>query len=178
MRISLIAVMSTLLLAGCAGPVEPAKITTSVAPAAESISPKGIEAKAEQAVGDYFAMSAAVAADGGVNPDRLAGVVTKAWLKQEKAGFAALQEMGTAQTGVPEVTKLKVTATRGIATVTEVVVHACTSMAGVGIVTEDGEELPVDSSLALLTVYLVPVDGELKVDGIEPRQDTTWCEGS
>ena len=178
MRTSLIAVVSVVLLAGCAGPVESVSVPANAAPVAESISPKGIEGKAEQAVGDYFAMSAAVAADGGADPDRMAGVVTQAWLKQEKVGFAALQEMGTAQSGVPAVTKLAVTATRGIAAVTEVVVHACTSMAGVGIVTEDGEELPVDSSLALLTVYLVPVDGVLKVDAVESRQDTTWCEGS
>lgn len=170
--------VSVVLLAGCAGPIEPSSAPAPSVPVAESISPKGIEGKAEQAVGDYFAMSAAVAADGGADPDRMGDVVTKAWLKQEKAGFAALQEMGTAQSGVPEVTKMSVTATRGIASVTEVVVHTCTSMVGVGIITEDGEELPVDSSLALLTVYLVPVDGVLKVDAVEPRQDTTWCEGS
>lgn len=178
MRTSLIVVLTIALLAGCAGPVEPVSAPSAAAPVAESISPKGVEGKAEQAVGDYFAMSAAVAADGGANPDRMADVVTDSWLTQEKAGFAALQEMGTAQSGVPAVTKLAVTAMRGIAAVTEVVVHACTSMAGVGIITEDGEEIPVDSSRALLTIYLVPVDGELKVDAVEPRQDTTWCEGS
>ena len=178
MRILLTAVTTVALLAGCAAPVEPMSKPEVAAAVAESIPPEGIETKAEQAVVDYFAMSAVVAADGGANPDRMADVVTTSWLKQERAGFAALQEMGTAQSGVPTVTKLAVTATRGIAAVTEVVVHACTSLAGVGIIAEDGEELPVDTSIALLTVYLVPVDGELKVDGVEPRQDATWCEGS
>jgi hypothetical protein len=171
------AIVLLLALAGCA----PAEKTPAPAPtvtATEAVERDGVEQLAVDAVGDYFAASAEIAGDGGEDPDRIAEVVTSNWLPQELAGFAALRALGSSQAGVPEVTKIEVSAIRGIAAVTEVVLHACTSLDGVAIRTADGDETDVPLGTSLVTIYVVPEDGILKVDGVEPWTDVSWCAES
>ena len=175
MRISAIVIL--LALAGCA----PAEQTLAPAPtvtATEAVERDGVEQLAIDAVGDYFAVSAEIAGDGGEDPDRIAEVVTSNWLPQEITGFAALRALGSSQAGVPAVTKIEVSAIRGIAAVTEVVLHACTSLDGVTIRTADGDETNVPLGTSLVTIYVVPEDGILKVDGVEPWTDVSWCAES
>jgi hypothetical protein len=166
-----------LALAGCASTDQtPAPAPTVTAD--EAIERDGVEQLAIDAVGDYFAVSAEIAGDGGDDPDRIAEVVTSNWLPQEITGFAALRALGSSQAGVPEVTKIEVSAIRGIAAVTEVVLHACTSLDGVTIRTADGDETDVPLGTSLVTIYVVPEDGILKVDGVEPWTEVSWCAES
>lgn len=173
MRFTL-SVATVLVLAGCVTPSIP---TTAVStPPTETISADGVDELALGAVRDYLDASAVIAADGGVNAERIGAVVTESWLPHELAGFEALRAMGSEQVGAPIVTKMEVAAVRGIAAVSEVVVHACTALDGVAIRTDDGTDVPVTAGTTLVTVYVVPVDGVLKVDGVEPWADATWCD--
>jgi hypothetical protein len=173
MRFSVLAV-SALLLAGCSSPS--ISIAPVTAPPIETIPADGVDELALEAVRDYLDASATIAADGGANPERIGAVVTESWLPQELAGFETLRAMGSAQVGSPTVTKMEVAAVRGIAVVSEVVVHACTALDGVAIRSEDGTDVPVTAGTTLVTVYVVPVDGVLKVDGVEPWADASWCD--
>ncbi|MFM6967397.1 MAG: hypothetical protein ACKOWN_00445 [Microbacteriaceae bacterium] len=166
--------VALVLLSGCAAtpPVEPTPpISTSV----ETIPRDGVEELAITAVTNYFRTSAVVAADGGADPDRIAHVVTARWLPNEIAGFATLGELGTRQVGAPTITKIEATSIRGIAAVSEVVVHVCTALDGVAVVSDDfGEDLTPDGT-TLVSVFVVPEDGVMKVDGVQPWADSTWC---
>jgi len=173
----LFVIVLLLALVGCAS-AERAPAPDPVASADEAIERDGVEQLAIDAVGDYFAVSAEIAGDGGEAPERIAQVVTSNWLTQELTGFTALRALGSSQAGVPEVTKIEVSAIRGIAVVTEVVLHACTSLDGVTIRTADGDETDVPIGTSLVTIYVVPEDGVLKVDGVEPRTELSWCAES
>ena len=162
------------MLVGCT-PSEPVPIQTVKAVSREAIPREGVEELAIEAVRDYFDTSAIIAADGGTEPERIATVVTANWLPEEVAGFEALRALGASQLGTPTVTKVEVTAIRGIAAVTEVVLHVCTSMDGVAIVTSDDVERGVPLGVSLVTVYVVPELGVLKVDAVEPWTEVTWC---
>ena len=175
MRICAIVLLGA--LAGCA-PADKTPAPAPIVTAAEAVEREGVEQLALDAVGDYFAVSAEIAGDGGEDPDRIAEVVTSNWLTQEITGFAALRALGSRQAGVPEVTKIEVSAIRGIAAVTEVVLHACTSLDGVTIRTADGDETDVPLGTSLVTIHVVPEDGALKVDGVEPWTDVSWCAES
>ena len=166
-----------LVLAGCvaATPV-PADTTTPIE--TEAIPRDGIEDLAVSATEDYFAVSAAIAADGGEQPERIATVVTPNWLPEELTGFETLRALGSHQVGTPEVTRIEVSAIRGIAAVTEVVVHACTALGEVTIVNDDGDESAAPPGISLVTVYLMPDGGVLKVDAVEPKADVSWCAES
>lgn len=164
------------VLTGCA--------TASVAPAAsppalsETIERNGVEERAIAAVKDYVSVSSAIAADGGVDPERIATVVTDRWLPEELAGFETLRAMGSSQVGIPAVTRIEVAAVRGIAVVTEVILRACTDFGEVSVDSAEGEEHDVPTTVALVTVYVKPVDGVLKVDRVEPHTDASWCAAS
>lgn len=169
-------VLSVSLLAGCGAPgpidaVEPAAGVVAV----ETVSRDGVEQRAIDAVTAYFDTSAKVAADGGGEPDRIATVVTANWLPEELAGFDTLRALGVSQVGAPVVTRIEVSAIRGIATVSEVVIHACTSLDDVTIRSADGAMTPAPTNFSLVTVYVVPEGGVLKIDGIEPWTDASWC---
>ncbi len=161
-------------LVGCT-PSEPIPIQTVVAVSREAIPRDGVEELAIGAVRDYFDTSAIIAADGGTEPERIAAVVTANWLPEEVAGFEALRALGASQLGTPLVTKIEVAAIRGIAAVTEVVLHVCTSMDGVAILTSDDVESDVPLGVSLVTVYVVPESGVLKVDAVEPWTEVSWC---
>ena len=169
--------LSLFVLGGCSTAtvaVVPAPISSPV----ETIARDGVEEAAVSAVTDYFDVSTRIAGDGGVNPERIADVVTSDWLPNEIAGFDALHAMGTVQVGAPIITRIEATAVRGIAAVSEVVVHACTVLDGVSIVSDDITDDVVPNGVALVTVYVVPENGVLKVDGVEPWEDTSWCAES
>ena len=170
MRIGILCV--ALVLGGCAPVAGPTPVVTTTP--AESLPADGIEELALAAVNRYFAVSTEVAADGGANPDRIAEAVTDSWLPEELSGFDALRALGASQVGSPTVTKMEVAAVRGIAAVTEVVVYACTTTDGVTIRTDD-TETDAPAGLSLVTVYVVPENGELQVDGVEPWTDVSWC---
>ena len=161
-----------LALSGCS--VTPHAIPAATIEVAETVPPEGVEGLAMTAVRHYFDVSARVAADGGREPERIAEAVTAQWLPQEMVGFEALRALGSTQVGAPTVTKMEVAAVRGIAAVAEVVVYACTSLDGVSIATDDGE-FDSPTGLSLVTVYVVPENGVLKVDGVEPWADVSWC---
>ncbi len=164
------------VLTGCASaPVSP--VATPPAPA-ETIPRSGVEELAISAVEDYVSVSSAIAADGGVDPERIATVVTDRWRPEELAGFEMLRAMGSAQVGVPTVTRIEVAAVRGLAAVTEVILRACTDFGGVSVDTVEGEELDVPTTVALVTVYVKPARGVLKVDRVEPHKDASWCAAS
>ncbi|MFM2412391.1 MAG: hypothetical protein RLZZ587_724 [Actinomycetota bacterium] len=163
-----------LTLAGCTSS-EPVPVKTFVATSHEAIPRDGVEELAIDAVREYFDTSANIAADGGAGPERIAAVVTANWLPEEVAGFEALRALGASQLGTPLVTKIQVAAVRGIAAVTEVVLHVCTSMEGVAILTRDGDESDVPLGVSLLTVYVIPESGVFKVDAVEPWTEVTWC---
>lgn len=173
MRFSLL-VASALVLSGCSA--EQATEVIVPAPVVDTMSVDGIDELAFDAFRRYLAVSAAIAADGGTHPERIADVVTAAWLPEELSGFQTLTAMGAAQVGSPVVTKIEVAAVRGIAAVSEVIVHACTAFDGVAIRSGDGTDVPVTAGTTLVTVYVVPVDGVLRVDGVEPWADASWCD--
>ena len=162
------------LLGGCSGPSVPA-VPAPISSAVETVPREGVEELALTAVSDYVALSSVIAGDGGANSERIADVVTVGWLPNELAGFETLRAMGTTQVGAPIITKIEATAIRGIAAVSEVVVHACTALDGVSVVSDEFTEDPVPNGVALITVYVVPEDGVLKVDGVEPWEDVSWC---
>lgn len=172
MRIVLLA-LTVLVVSGC----DSASISPTVSPPAvsEAVPRSGVEELATVAVDDYLTMSSTIAAEGGVAPERIASVVTDRWLPEELAGFETLRALGSAQRGIPDVTRIEVSAIRGISAVTEVILRACTDFGGVSVATVDGEEREVPTTLALVTLYVVPEDGVLKVDRVEPRADATWC---
>lgn len=173
MRVFVICLVG-LVLSGCST-VAPENNQPPQTQVAETLPREGIEELAIEAVDDYFAVSAVVASDGGNRPERIAEVVTEQWLTEEINGFDALQAMGSRQTGVPVVSKIAVSAVRGIAAVTEVVLHACTTFDDVSVTLAEGENIDAPVGLSLVTIYLVPEDGTLQVDGITPWADTSWC---
>lgn len=169
--------VALLALGGCASePVPPVPATASTP--GESIPRDGAEELALAAVTHYFAMSTEIAADGGVNPERIANVVTSDWLPNEIVGFETLQAMGTTQVGAPAITRIEATAVHGVAVVSEVVVHVCTALDGVSIVSDEFTDDSGPTGVALVTVYVVPEGGVMKVDGVEPWEDTSWCAES
>lgn len=178
MRIVVIGLVA-LGLSGCS--VESARldiVPAVTAPAAEAVPREGVEQRAIDAVTVYLQTSAEIAADGGERPERIGDVVTVNWLPEELVGFESLRALGVTQIGAPLLTRTEVAAIRGIAQVTEVVVHACTTLTGVTVRTNAGIDVPTQPSTSLVTVYVVPENGVLKVDGIEPWADTTWCDAA
>lgn len=172
MRIVVLA-LAVVVLSGCV----PGSASPSATPpvVSETVPRNGVEELAMSAVEDYLAVSSTIAAEGGIEPERIATVVTDRWLGNELVGFEALRAMGSAQRGIPAVTRIEVSAVRGIAAVTEVILRACTDFGEVSVATSDGAELGVPTQMALVTLSVVPVDGVLKVDRVEPRADASWC---
>ena len=166
-----------LFLAGCSS-ANPVSVNSATPVASEAIPRDGVEELAIAAVHDYFAVSSQIASDGGAHPERIAAVVTPDWLPEELTGFHTLRALGSRQVGSPEVTRIEVAALRGIAAVSEVVVHACTALDGVTMTNVDGDESELPTGVSLVTVYLTPDDGVLKVDAVEPQMDVSWCVGS
>ena len=163
-----------MLLGGCAAaPAQP--LPSTVAATVETVARDGAEDLAIAAVTGYFETSASVAADGGVQPERIARVVTERWLPNEMAGFETLRAMGTRQIGAPAIVKIEATAIRGIAVVSEVVVHVCTALDGVSVVSDQFTEDATPDGVTLVSVFVVPENGVMKVDGVQPWTDASWC---
>ena len=169
--------VALLALSGCASETVPSVPAAASTPG-ESIPRDGAEELALAAVTDYFAMSTAIATEGGMNPERIADVVTSDWLPNEIAGFETIEAMGTTQVGEPVITRIEATAVHGVAVVSEVVVHVCTALDGVSIVSDEFTDDSGPTGVALVTVYVVPEGGVMKVDGVEPWEDASWCAES
>lgn len=172
--------LSVVALSGCATitPIVTAPPFVAQERQQETLSSDGAEALAEEAVRDYLAVSAAIAAAGGADYSAIDTVVSAAWRAEEVAGFEAISALGVEHRGAPAVTKIEVTAVAGIHRVTEATVHVCTSTYDVEVLDGDGEVLPVEPTVQLLTVYVVPLKGRFVVDGVEPWEDTTWCDST
>ncbi|MDJ0334528.1 hypothetical protein QMG83_04760 [Salinibacterium sp. G-O1] len=91
--------LAVLLLSGCL----PQPSTVTPTPEASSTpvfaSDEEALAAATAAYAAYLAMSDQIAADGGVNPQRLEPFVTEEWLKRETGVFSILVSRGMSQTG-------------------------------------------------------------------------------
>lgn len=170
-------VLSLFVLGGCSAE-KVADVPAPISSPVETIARDGVEEAALTAVIDYFDVSAQIAGDGGVKPERIADVVTSEWLPNEIAGFETLQAMGTTQVGAPTITRIEATAVHGVSVVSEVVVHVCTALDGVSIVSDEFVDDSGPAGVTLVTVYVVPEGGMMKVDGVEPWEDTSWCAES
>lgn len=174
--VSVLMSVATVSLAACGLSQETADADPPSPPAVrETVDRVGVEDRAIAAVTAYFDRSAEIAAEGGARPERIEDVVTAAWLSEELTGFDALRALGARQVGKPVVTRIEVSAIRGISAVTEIVLHACTETSAVQIRTSDGLESPAGAGVSRVTVYVVPERGVLKVDNVNAWADVSWC---
>jgi hypothetical protein len=88
-----------LALGGCVQPPSPVIPTSTPSAAPVFASDAAALAAAKKAYVAYLAVSDAVANDGGMNPERLSPVVTKAWLSTEVASYVTFAKSGDRFTG-------------------------------------------------------------------------------
>lgn len=177
---ALFAALAVVVMAGCTtDPVVVAAPADSIAVApaipAQAEADDDPYAIATDAFADYVAMSDAIAADGGTNPQRIAGLVTAGWLEHEIAGFAALDKAGLRQRGSTEITRTELTYSAQSAGVTEVAFYACHSSRTVTVVDASDRVVSPSPSITLLSVYVLIDDTGAHIDSIVPAADSQWC---
>jgi hypothetical protein len=169
--------IAALSLGGCqsVGDTPPSAPTSSNPTRGSEIPGDAAAELAEAAVREYLEVSSAIAAAGGENTDSIDDVVSAAWRDEELAGFRAISELGVIPQGTPALVKLEVAALAGVSSVSEAIVHVCTSTDGVAVIDNDGVALPVEPEVHRLTVFVVAHNERFVVDGVELEEDTSWC---
>lgn len=177
-RRSVALAVATVILGGCQSVVEssPNTIGTPAPPLVDAVHFDAAAELAEDAVREYLDVSAAISAGGGVDTSAIDDVVTVEWRVEELAGFESVRELGVLPFGAPTLTRLDVTALSGVSRVSEAVVELCTSTTGVTVVDDDGNALDVEPEVHRLTIFVVARGDRFVVDGVEMKEDTTWCE--
>lgn len=172
-----VALAGVLLLAGCDGgtPIPTLPPTPSATPIFAS--EEEALAAAEEAYAAYLEMSTLIGSEGGVDPDRISGLVTADRLKDELRGFETLRESGLRLVGpttfdVVEVQRIEISDEDA-----EVVFYACWDASLSRVLNAGGEDVtPVDR------VDRVVLEVRLTTSGGRPplllASDEEWLDSS
>lgn len=165
MRVLLALIVATALLAvtGCV-PDEPMP-TLPPTPTAEPVfeSEEEALAAAEEAYAAYVDMSNRIAADGGMNPERIAPLVTEERLSDEIEGFAAYQDAGIRLEGQTTLETGELQSYVDNGDELEVVFYACWDASATRVINQEGQDVtPADrQTRVLLEVVMSGSEGTL-----------------
>jgi len=180
-RISAAATLAVCALLGTVGcsstvptPPPSATPTPSIAPAFES--EEQALAAATAAYTEYLAVSDAILADGGENPERIAGLVTRAHLVDELDGFEYFARNGLAAVGRTQLVQIRLQRFDKDGDSPRVVAYACVDGSAIDIVSADGVAIDkVGGGLRAFEVEFDLAAGSLLLDRLEPWDSVDDC---
>ncbi|WP_022893793.1 hypothetical protein [Agromyces subbeticus] len=170
-----------LLLSGCTGGGEPSPTPSASTDAAEPIFATDEEALAA-AVAAYTAfeeLSQTIAAEGGIEPERIERSVTSEYMPGLLEEFAQYQELGLRITGSASLDSFRLAEHSGGADRVSVTLYVCRDVSGVRVIDAAGVDVtPADRQLRTpLVADLVSKDGadNLLVNGVELWPGDDFC---
>jgi len=175
------ATIAVLLMAGCVPPSD--DVTPSPQPSSSPVFASDEEAlaAAEAAYGEYLAVSDAIAADGGANPERIQPLVTPEWFEHESDAYEAFSRTGRVQRGETAISRFELQQVDdpGGSRAT-VVAYVCADFSATSFEDASGQDVtPIDrptrASLEVTLVSSVASDGALLVSGSEPWPSDSFC---
>lgn len=134
------AVLVATMLSGCAQPAGPAEQAPGPSPTTTPLfaSEEDALAAAEEAYAAYLAMSDLIASEGGINPERMAAVVTEEWLERELDSFENLRATRNRLVGRTAVSKLQV---QSFSDAGDVGIYVCGDYSSVRLIDSAGADI-------------------------------------
>ncbi|HVL62515.1 MAG TPA: hypothetical protein VM430_14075 [Microbacterium sp.] len=168
-------------LSGCAGAPAPTPTPTVSASAAPIFaSDEEALAAAEAAYRTYGATSAAIAADGGIGPERIDPTVTSEYAHDLHAEFTALVDAQLRTTGQARIDSISIAEWAAVGSSVQVTIYLCRDVTDVRIIDSGGVDVtPADRDNRIPTqVFLVSASEDptsLIVDGVDRWSGEDFC---
>ncbi|MGK2852625.1 MAG: hypothetical protein ACSLE3_00735 [Microbacteriaceae bacterium] len=165
---------ATALLSGCAPAAPPAAEPPPTSSQPIFASDEEALAAAEAAYAEYQRVSDEIAVAGGVQPDRIAAVVSNTWLPEELAGFKQLRDAGLMQLGDSSFDTISLQAASEIDEGALVVLYLCSDSSDTRIVNNLGIDVtPMDR------VERYPLEVAFRSSEVDPQtlqldEISTW----
>lgn len=166
---------SALLLSAC---VQPAPVVTPAAASSSKplfASDEDALAAATKAYAAYLQMSDLIAQEGGVNPERLAPLVTSKWLKDQVAVFGKMEKSGNRQVGSTgfKVDRLQQVSEPSAGEVT-VVIYVCADLSATRIFNRSNTEVTSDGVQRVVPFVETFVASSRDEGSLLVSEDTVW----